>query len=1108
MSKQILIIIASLFLLLPTNSQSQEKPVFNITGLETAEFPLVKSYIIAKNGRQNQDYYSAPLNLPNPPDFDLLENGVSKDESSLVLKCEEIEGLLPVHIALVVDASQSMFESWKGETRADVLERAVDEFIDSVKFVNGTSMHIVPFAGNETEARVWGDWNFTAEDAKEDFLLYDRLNGRTDFNTPMFEEPSGKHVLEIFKSKPAFDRKVVVFLTDGAHDNPNGNNPFEREKIIEDLQSRGIEFYSVTFDPDGFDSVNDLKDISQATGGIYTNVNTEQELRDYWRAITDDLKSSTVCWLEWESNLECNEVTERNVEVTFTRTTYEPIQRTFSYTPPEDKAIARVSRDNGTLFFDNSGAVSQDITLTAEVGDFKITGFNITNNDNDFEIPEFDNMPADGFVLDEGDSKTFAVNYIKDPSDAPKDFDLVFETDLCPVEPVDLVAPCGPTTNPIDFGNVNLSGGTDYVAIDVFTNNSTEEISGTVTLEGTDYTEFAIKSVNGNTGADFTLGAGESMDVELTITPTTPGTKTANLNYGITSDCGVATSSITANVIEADLALSPMNWDLVRVNNPVTMTYTITNTNDNDVEIEAITLSDNSQGFALGDVSGSLANLTANGGETSFDITFTPNAEGNINVDLIVKLANRNESLSARLSGIGFLPEIDGNDVTFTDVEVNTAATPVDYVVTNNSDFGVMEIKDIRLKAGSDNVFNLDLTNFTSGTTLSKGQTITIPVNFNPTSVGTSNGVIIVEADNIEGPEPVSFVLNEFDIVGTSIPGDGVTLPVTNFGPILSCELEPKSVTLENTTSQQIDVTSIINQTNINFELAETSFSIPANSSREVTINYVPSDIGTHTATAIFTFSDGFEVTAPLEGVAITEAADLIVFDSPVYSTDLGRDVNINFSIDFSSYDIRPNTNASQLVLTIGYNSTTHYMLTPSITSDLPITPVVDLSNQKDDNFITATFNGSIPVDKAINFEMPLLTTLGNDTMSVIDISAQLVDLNCLTINDASVESFLLGCNLSGSLINTSDNSNGFRINGKNPAEDVLQLEYELPFDSPITLDIYSAYGNIVKTVEVPNAKQGFNDIDLDISDLASGTYLVNYKSNAYQESIRFIKIK
>jgi len=183
-------------------------------------------------------------------------------------------------------------------------------------------------------------------------------------------------------------------------------------------------------------------------------------------------------------------------------------------------------------------------------------------------------------------------------------------------------------------------------------------------------------------------------------------------------------------------------------------------------------------------------------------------------------------------------------------------------------------------------------------------------------------------------------------------------------------------------------------------------------------------------------------------------------------------------------------------------------MLTPNITSDLAITPVIDLSTQKENNFITATFTGNIPVDEAINFEIPLLTTIGNDTMSVIDISADLVDLNCLTVNDASVESFLLGCNLSGSLINVSDNTNGFRLNGKNPAEDVLKLEYELPFNSPVTLEIYSTYGQKVKTIDISDAQQGINEYDINISDLTMGTYIVRYKSNSYEESLRFIKVK
>jgi len=1107
MSKQILIIVASLFLLFGSNSQAQnENPIFNITGVETAEFPLVKSYIIAKNGRLNESYYNAPLNLPNPPDFDLLENGVSKDETSLVLKCEEIEGQLPVHIALVLDASSSMFEDWRGETRADALMRAGEEFIDSIKFVNGTSLHVVPFSGKTIENRVWGDWNYNTDDAKEDFNLYDMITGRTDFNAPLWKEPTGKHVLEIFKSRPPNDRKVVVFLTDGQHDNPNGNNNFEKEKVIEDLQSRGIEFYSVTFDPDGFGSANDLKLVSQSTGGTYANVNSEQELRDYWRQITDDLKTSTVCWLEWQSELECNEVTERNVEVTFTRTTYDPIQRNFAYTPPADKAIAKVTRDKDELYYDNSGSVTQNITLTADVGDFLITGYNITNNDSDFEIPEFDNMPNGGFVLDEGESKTFAVNYIKDPSDVPKDFNLEFETNLCPVEPVDLIAPCGPITTPIDLGDINLSGSTDYIATDVFKNNSTAEISGTVTIEGTYKDEFAIKSVNGIAGADFTLAAGESMDVELTVTPTSNGPKTANLNYGIISDCGVATSSITANVIEADLALSPMNWDLVRVNNPVSMTYTITNNNDNAVGIEEITLSDDTKGFTLGDVSSSYTSLTPNGGETSFEITFTPNAEGNANVDLIVKLENKAETISARLTGIGFLPEIDGNDVIFSNVEVNTIATPTNFVVTNNSDFGTLEVKDIRLKAGSDAEFGLDLTNFTSGTTLAKGQTITIPVNYSPTAVGANNGIIIVEADNVDGPEPVAFVLNEFDITGSAIPGDGEVLDVTNFGPILSCELETQSITLENNTSQQVNVTSTFTDTN--FELEEKNFTIDANSNKSVNINYIPSGVGTHTANVIFNYSDGFEVAAPLSGVANSEIVDLITFSNESYTTEVGNIVNLNFSIDLSQYTIRKEIDVNELVIKVNYNNTNHIMKATEINSNLLMTPVLVTDSESDVNNIVATYTGTIPTEDNLNFQIPIQTTLGNDTMSVIDVRAELQGLNCLVINDASIESYLQGCNLANTLLEISSSTDGFVMNGPNPAEDVLKVKYELPFENDVSIEIYSSYGQKVKTISLPSSNQGINELDVDITDLTIGTYIAKYKSNSFVKTIRFIKVK
>ncbi|MER3328314.1 MAG: hypothetical protein RIF34_01960, partial [Candidatus Kapaibacterium sp.] len=277
------------------------------------------------------------------------------------------------------------------------------------------------------------------------------------------------------------------------------------------MQKRGIEFHSITFAADAFSSVNDLRQISQATGGVYYNANDEEELREVYKEITDGFKSTSVCWLEWLSQLECDAVTERNVEVTFTRKNYPPsIKRDITYTPPADKAIAEITRDKDILYFDNNGSITQEITLTAKVGDFHVTGFSVSNNNGNFDIPEFATAPAQGFLIEEGKSRKFIISYIKTPSDAPASYELVFETDLCPTEPVELIAPCGPTTQEVYFGNVNLSGSTDFTATDVFTNTSKAELSGNITLSGVNAAEFAIKSTNGNAGTTFTLAAGQS----------------------------------------------------------------------------------------------------------------------------------------------------------------------------------------------------------------------------------------------------------------------------------------------------------------------------------------------------------------------------------------------------------------------------------------------------------------------------------------------------------------------------------------------------------------------------------------------------------------------
>lgn len=1110
--KNIILSILLLIVTISPNLHSQELPVFGITGVNSDEFPLIKSYFVAKNGYLNENYYKGVQNIPNPPAFDLKENGISQDEISLKLKCEEIAGDLPVHIALVVDASKSMFDDWRsGETRADVLERAVGEFIDSVRFKNGTSLHVIPFSGNKIDPSVWRDWTTTNAEAKAAFDYYRKLVGRTDFNTPMYKDENGRHVLEIFKSRPPTDRKVVVFLTDGAHDNPQGNNPFQRDLIIEELQKRGIEFYSITFAADEFGSINDLRQISEATGGVYFNANSEEELRDIYMQITNSFKSTSVCWLEWLSQLECYKATEREVEVSFTRKQYDPIVRNFTYTPPADKAVAVISRDKDVLYFDNSGAKTQEVTLKAEVGDFHVTGYTITNDNGDFSIPQFAAMPAEGFLIKKGQTKKFTINYIKDPSVSGLDFELVFETDLCPVEPVQLIAPCGPGTMAIDFGKVNLSGNTDYTATQVFTNTSTAEMKGEVTLSGANQAEFAIKSVNGAAGPNFTLAAGASMDVVLTITPTVTGARKAVLNYGIMTDCGVATSAVTAEVIEADLTLVPHTWALNRIGNPVVYNYTINNTNDDAVEIESITLSDNTKGFVLGNIASSIGNLDAKVGSTSFDITFTPNVEGSVSANLQVKLKNREEILTAQLSGSGFVPKINGNYIDFPSTEVYKSATPKNLEIVNNSDYGKMVVSKIYLKNGSDAAFTLDLTNYNVGAEIRKGQTLTIPVSFNPTSVGNKTGTIIVEADNTSGVEPVTAVLNEFLLSGIGLPGDEIILPLQTVGPILSCESTTFDVELENNTPATVTVTGILSQSGTNFNLVSQSFTIAANSTANATIEYNPSGIGTHLADVRFNYNDGIVVSAPLQGTSNSINADLIKFAKAKYTTPVGLIANTEFDISLDDFDIRNDIGINRLTITMKYNGRILSIDTNKLSTNLGVTPVYDLTKQLVDGEVTMTFDGAIPLDRNLNFKVPFLTLLGNDTLTTIEVIAEFEGLSCLTVAPESTISVITGCNLGGSLISDLtiiDKGFAFKLNGVNPVENKLDVQYELPYANNVFIEIYNMSGELIATPKNGQSQFGISNDSYDVSNLPSGVYLLRFTSGTYVSNSKFVKIK
>ena len=87
-------------------------------------------------------------------------------------------------------------------------------------------------------------------------------------------------------------------------------------------------------------------------------------------------------------------------------------------------------------------------------------------------------------------------------------------------------------------------------------------------------------------------------------------------------------------------------------------------------------------------------------------------------------------------------------------------------------------------------------------------------------------------------------------------------------------------------------------------------------------------------------------------------------------------------------------------------------------------------------------------------------------------------------------------------------NQLGFQI-APNPASDRITINYELNSQSNVSLSIYNLSGMAVKNI-IDNKSQsaGIQQQMVDISDLKSGIYLINFKSNNKTKTLKLLITK
>ena len=70
------------------------------------------------------------------------------------------------------------------------------------------------------------------------------------------------------------------------------------------------------------------------------------------------------------------------------------------------------------------------------------------------------------------------------------------------------------------------------------------------------------------------------------------------------------------------------------------------------------------------------------------------------------------------------------------------------------------------------------------------------------------------------------------------------------------------------------------------------------------------------------------------------------------------------------------------------------------------------------------------------------------------------------------------------------------------------RVTFELNQREDVSLYIYNINGKLIKTISQQNMVMGKHTLDLDMSGIGKGTYIIELKAGSINEVTRFIKLK
>ncbi len=1054
--------------------------VFNVYSVNTDNWPTVRAFFNAKN-QVGQDYQNLQIN-----EFEVLENGRNM-QSTLELRCDEVDFVPPVSVVLVIDASPSMDEPGLGSSRKfDWVEIAARAFVDSINYTPRTAVAITSFAGDVVDwtGRVSGTSVF--KNNKADLHTYlDNLRtwaGRTLFN-PAFLKP-GLGAIDLLKSRPEDVRRVIVFLTDGQPD-----DDFDKyQQVIDQCLEARIQMYAITIDANMF---SDLGYAAERTGGNEWEITDKNQLTSIYSQIAEEIQRRDICRLEWTAPYGCDEASrERDLKVTFRRISKSD---EVTYTAPES-SIAEISLNNDEFYFGapGGGVQTHDIILTAEGSDFDVSGFSITPNNGAFQLSE--NPP---YSIAKGQSKTIQITYTEDPPSESTEYTLQFSSSPCSTPPISLIAPCGGhAVDKVSILNVPIGNPEEFDIDCAFENTTATEISGNAQITGPDATRFAF--VSG--GGPFTLAPGGCLDLRLRFSPNDEKMKIAQIDYNIPSDCGQPFTELNGKGMLTDFPLAEMNWGDRRIYTENDSTYVVTNQSNATVNILSVYwkfANDDNFTAQLPMVETSLAP-----GETlDIPVSFVPQSEGIKENYLVFNIEGFNDEPEARLAGNGYNPALEVDDLTFADTrtgQTDDGSLPL----RNLSQFGPLYIYEMNIiENNSEFAFGAQVD--TDDLVVPADAQIQMEIIFSPQNAGLRTGRLEIVHDGAPGPEKAPTVRDTI-----LLSGNGLALMLTpdtlNFGQESLCAYAQSELKFTNNSSAQMRILSITitGADRADFEASAVNPIIEPGEEGSILVIFTPSHQGMHEASLRMETDQG-DAFAKFYGMGLVYAY-AGQFEKDYIKSQPGQNLDVAFTspipdagapVEYIKYIMTYDPNILKFDSDKGFSGPTDWTWE---------------ADQTAPGTLEITGSGvSIPTPVSLAHSVPFKTYLADDSATTVTLATEFAaDYNCLIDQPDEVTIDLQTCATQNRLITVNTTKYSLAAPYPNPGTGRVTLDYSVGLNAHTSITIYNSMGERAAEVVNSTLDEGKYQSRIDVSQLGSGVYYIRMQSGPYAETRRLLIAK